>query len=600
MQPDAYTKKVGNYLIFTNKSLGKGAFGTVFYGYREDDPSIKIAAKVINRTLFQNHPDKDKFVELIRREIKVLQSITNPNIVHLYDAFETINNIYLLFEYCKDGDLSVYRLKRGGPTSFLSESEAITFFQHICNGFKTLNALKIIHRDIKPPNILIHNGNAKIADFGFARFTDDINEKAFMTEGIGTPLYMAPEIYEKSSYNAKCDIWSLGILFYELLYGKTPWMGKSSYDLFVYNIKVKPLEFPQTPKRSEKVKCLLRRMLELDVEKRIDWDSIFNDDLLKENLFAMKEIKSKENLNENLKNSMISNAYTIHNRLVQGHLNLNNDNDNDKNVENFAKNDNSKNNVVQESPKYNFIEKQPENLDFSKAESLAEINRQIIKKAKNFLFYERNIAFFLKMTCHLLVVNFTSDKLKLDDNLLYQMIFLLQKYEMIIMKYVLLTALGKVTNPEFPAESLIIFEYRTILRDLGGDFDECNKVFTQVTDLIHDKKKLWEKSAKNAHFLETANFELDCNENFCNVYREIMKEFFRNIAFAFRNSAEDNDVDFLKMIRYLQICGCVEGPYNYFVKTEMEDSSQMFYHFYDVMNNLEKKQLVAEIKKNWI
>lgn len=67
-----------------------------------------------------------------------------------------------------------------------------------------------MHRDIKPPNILLHNGHAKIADFGFARFTENLEEKQFMTEGIGTPLYMAPEVFEKSKYSSKCDIWSLG------------------------------------------------------------------------------------------------------------------------------------------------------------------------------------------------------------------------------------------------------------------------------------------------------------------------------------------------------------------------------------------------------
>lgn len=606
MQPDSFTKKVGNYLIFTNRSLGKGAFGTVFYGHKEDDSNLKIAAKVINRSMFQNHPDKDKFIELIRREIKVLQSITNPNIVRLFDAFETVNNIYLLFEFCKDGDLSSYRSKRGN--AFLAETEAITFFQHICNGFKTLNSLKIIHRDIKPANILIHDGNAKIADFGFARFTDDINEKAFMTEGIGTPLYMAPEIFNKSSYNSKCDVWSLGILFYELLYGKTPWMGKSSYDLFVNNILVRPLEFPLTPRRSEKVKNLIKKMLVIEVEKRVDWDFIFKDDLMKEGLFSANEIKGKENINENLKRSMITNAYTINKRLVQGHLNLNNE-EATKNQEEFQRPktiaiENKERNSVQESPTHTFVEKP--SFDFSNAESKSETSKQIIKKAKNFLFYERNIAFFLKMTCHLLVANFTSEKLKMDDNLLYQIIFLLQKYEMIIMKYVLLAALGKIKSPDFPTDALVIPEYRNILRDLGGDFDECNKVFTQVGDLISDKKKTWEKSMKNNNFLHIAHCELECNEDFCVVFKALIQEFFQTIAFQFKcltqavDGGESMDGDYLKLIRYLQICSSVEGPYNYFLKTEMEDSAQMFYHFYDVMNNMEKKHLVADIKKNWV
>ena len=64
-------KKVGNYFISSSKTLGKGAFGTVFYGYKEDDPSIKVAAKVISRDLFKNHPDKEKFIQLIRLYIYI-------------------------------------------------------------------------------------------------------------------------------------------------------------------------------------------------------------------------------------------------------------------------------------------------------------------------------------------------------------------------------------------------------------------------------------------------------------------------------------------------------------------------------------------------
>ena len=68
----------------------------------------------------------------------------------LFDALETGNNIYLFFEFCKDGDLGGYRTSKGGQQGYLTESEAITFFCHICNGFKSLSELKIIHRDIKP------------------------------------------------------------------------------------------------------------------------------------------------------------------------------------------------------------------------------------------------------------------------------------------------------------------------------------------------------------------------------------------------------------------------------------------------------------------
>lgn len=588
-------KKVGNYFISSSKTLGKGAFGTVFYGYKEDDPSIKVAAKVISRDLFKNHPDKEKFIQLIRREIQVLQSISNPNIVRLYDAFETVNNIYLFFEYCKDGDLQVYRASRGGQSSFLSEAEAITFFQHICNGFKSLNELKIIHRDIKPPNILLHNGHAKIADFGFARFTDDINEKAYMTEGIGTPLYMAPEIYSKSQYSSKCDVWSLGMLFYELLYGKTPWIGRSSFDLFENNIKVKPLIFPAVPKRSDKVKNILKKMLIVNQEFRIDWDGIFIDEIMQDGNINIKNIENNVGLNESLKQSMIKNARQITNKLVQGNLIAVDERGNKIRGEINSMEDkkvsivDEKRKTILEIGKVDVLEKNDESL--------------LVNNAKNIIFYERNIAFFLKLTCHLLVTNYTNTKITLDDSVLYQIIFILQKYEMIIMKYVLMISFAKIKIKEINQKMFEIPEYITIIQQIKIDYDDCNKVFLQVFELIEDRKRTWIKNNTYLNYITVINNELICDKMFCETYKESLNNFFKVIAVQFFNyvdneDPENIDIDYLKLMRFMQICKTIESPYNYFLKAG-DDTSQVFYHFYECMNSMEKKSLISDIKKNW-
>ena len=98
--------------------------------------------------------------------------------------------------------------------------------KQICNGFKDLHEKNIIHRDIKPANFLIHKGVVKIADFGFARVVESVDETAKHTV-LGSPLYMAPQLLDKKEFNSKCDIWSLGVTIYELLFGRTPFTANS-------------------------------------------------------------------------------------------------------------------------------------------------------------------------------------------------------------------------------------------------------------------------------------------------------------------------------------------------------------------------------------
>ena len=94
----------------------------------------------------------------------------------------------------------------------------------IMQGYGELERLGIVHRDLKPANILHQNGNLKIADFGMSKVQD---QHALLRSHVGTPYYMAPQILQKIDYTRKCDIWSLGVIFYELLFGCLPWTGKS-------------------------------------------------------------------------------------------------------------------------------------------------------------------------------------------------------------------------------------------------------------------------------------------------------------------------------------------------------------------------------------
>jgi serine/threonine protein kinase len=169
----------------------------------------------------------------------------------------------MIMEYCTM-DLSQY-LKQYK----LDEARAIDIIRQVINGLNYLVGKGVIHRDIKPANILVNSRNEfKLADFGLARYVQEYDSSLLKTVA-GTPLYMAPQILKKIAYTTKCDIWSSGIIFYELLVGKLPWNATSESEL-IYNITNKSLQIPGH--LSEWSKNLLSRMLVILESDRIGWD----------------------------------------------------------------------------------------------------------------------------------------------------------------------------------------------------------------------------------------------------------------------------------------------------------------------------------------
>ena len=143
----------------------------------------------------------------------MLKTCDNPHIIKLLALKKTPHNYYLMLEYCDGGDL-LAKVKEEGP---LSVETAIVFFCQILNGFQSLVNNKIMHRDFKLANILLHEGNVKIADFGFAKL---LAGEDFTNTMLGSPLNMAPEVLANSKYGSKADIWSIGACIYEMLFGK--------------------------------------------------------------------------------------------------------------------------------------------------------------------------------------------------------------------------------------------------------------------------------------------------------------------------------------------------------------------------------------------
>ena len=120
------------------------------------------------------------------------------------------------------------------------QEEVVLYLKDILSAFMTLIDNGIIHRDIKPENILLNNNKMKVADFGFSKMI--FWQTQFNVTLVGTPLYMSPQLLMSEKYTSKCDIWALGVITYELLFGRLPWMGESEMDL-IKNIIKNPLRF---------------------------------------------------------------------------------------------------------------------------------------------------------------------------------------------------------------------------------------------------------------------------------------------------------------------------------------------------------------------
>lgn len=229
-----------------------------------------------------------------------MNKINHPNIMHLYDYFETDNNYYLVINYCNKGDLESYLRKK--KIRFLDEEEATEVLRQIMNGFIELRKYKVMHRDLKLSNIFLHNDKIVIGDFGLAK-----TGKEMSGTKLGTPLMMAPELIEGTrEYSSKTDLWSIGILFYQLLFGNVPFFGLSLNEVYA-DIQAKSgdkLEFPDCNQISLKTQKLLKGLLQIDPDKRVDWKDFFYSEVFKDSqnqgsYTSMKSFQSIEIDNPN-------------------------------------------------------------------------------------------------------------------------------------------------------------------------------------------------------------------------------------------------------------------------------------------------------------
>ena len=192
-----------------------------------------------------------------------MKLIEHPNIMRLYDVWETSTELYLILEYVEGGELFDYICENGR----LSTSEALGYFQQIIAAVDYCHHFNIAHRDLKPENLLLDgNKNIKVADFGMAAWQKS-NSNGMLKTACGSPHYAAPEVIAGTPYNGSAsDIWSCGIILFALLAGRLPF---DDDDLATLLEKVKIAKFEIPSHIDRQARHLISRMLEKDVQKRI-------------------------------------------------------------------------------------------------------------------------------------------------------------------------------------------------------------------------------------------------------------------------------------------------------------------------------------------
>ena len=238
------------------KNLGKGGYGKVFQ-VRNKKSGQLYACKKLSKLNVNN-------LIKFRREINILVKMDHPNIIKLYDVFESQNSLYLIMEECHGGELFDRILKRIESNEMYSEKEACEIIQQVMSAIEYCHKQGIVHRDLKPENLLYLregpelNNPLKIIDFGLSQ---EININKILSSKVGTAYYVSPEILQ-GKYSEKCDVWAAGVILYVLLSGEPPFNGPS--DGVIYS-KIRQFKFNFPEKRWSKIsndaKDLLSKML---------------------------------------------------------------------------------------------------------------------------------------------------------------------------------------------------------------------------------------------------------------------------------------------------------------------------------------------------
>lgn len=268
------TKQIRKQTYTQVKQLGEGSYGKAYLVKCSLDNTLAVI-KTMPLDSMSDEAKKEAF-----KESKILEKLNHPNIIKFIEVFRSnkpFSTLNIVMEYADGGDLNKAIKEQQKIKKFFPETKILDWFCQICLAVKHIHSKKILHRDLKSGNVFLTNsGIVKLGDFGISKSLNNTLEKAKTV--IGTPYYLSPEIIMNKPYSFKSDIWSLGVLLYEMSVLKMPFDAKS---MPMLTLKIIKGEYMKLPSNFSKELCdLIKSLLTVDHKKRPDINELLGKSII--------------------------------------------------------------------------------------------------------------------------------------------------------------------------------------------------------------------------------------------------------------------------------------------------------------------------------